>query len=76
MRLYTCDACRQGEHGSCDMVTPAPPGHYGGSMCKCKCRGNPDYMKCEHGNSQLEYCSQCHAQLEQQASAYVRKKTR
>lgn len=43
--LYTCQACKDGNHGECEGGHPAPEGNYGGSMCRCKCKGDPEYMQ-------------------------------
>jgi len=41
--LYLCAACQMNNHGHCEIGHPAPPGHYGGSLCQCGCRGNPKW---------------------------------
>jgi predicted Fe-S protein YdhL (DUF1289 family) len=42
--LYTCSACERGEHGKCELSTPpSPPGSFGGSICRCGCRGDADW---------------------------------
>ena len=33
--LYTCEACKRGEHKKCEKGNPAPPGYFGGSLCNC-----------------------------------------
>lgn len=41
--LYLCGACEKGNHGACELGHPAPPGVYGGSLCRCGCRGQADW---------------------------------
>lgn len=41
--LYLCRACEKGNHGACELGHPAPKGHYGGSLCRCGCRGQADW---------------------------------
>ena len=66
--LYTCSECKKGNHGKCAGSQNIKPGHFGGSMCQCKCGGNPLYVPfsrtCQHGIDEGEYCSQCHAKLQ------------
>jgi hypothetical protein len=38
--IYFCKACEDGNHGACELGHPSPPGTYGGSLCRCPCRGN------------------------------------
>jgi len=41
--LYLCSACQQNDHKNCERGHPAPPGVIGGSLCRCGCRGNPNW---------------------------------
>lgn len=46
--LYLCQACQRNDHAKCERGHPAPAGHYGGSLCRCGCKGNanwPDYKE-------------------------------
>jgi len=43
MRLYTCEACINGQHEKCELITRVEPGRWGGSKCKCPCEGNPNF---------------------------------
>lgn len=51
--LYLCTACQRGDHGNCDIGTPAPPGHYGGSKCRCNCGRNPHHNDPAHIQAEL-----------------------
>lgn len=58
----------QGDHGNCKRST-GKEGHYGGSLCTCRCFGNPNYkhpfvIECEHGVNIEDYCKSCHAEFE------------
>ena len=69
--LHVCSACQNGNHKDC-AGSVGEPGHYGGSMCTCKCKGDPDYrhpfaFECKHCNHVDNYCTQCHAELEVKA---------
>lgn len=39
MRIYTCQACLDGNHEKCEGIILPLPGHYGGSRCRCGCNG-------------------------------------
>ena len=41
--IYLCKACEDGRHGDCELGHPCPPGQYGGSLCRCPCKRNPEY---------------------------------
>ncbi len=54
VRLYLCEACRDSNHGACELGHPCPPGHYGGSLCRCPCRGKADWGTPEYNNRELQ----------------------
>lgn len=45
--LYLCEFCQRGDHKNCELGHPAPPGVYGGSRCRCGCRGDEHWNKPE-----------------------------
>jgi FtsZ-binding cell division protein ZapB len=51
--LYLCSACQEEKHGRCELGHPSPPGTYGGSLCKCPCRGNAQWNTPEYIQGQL-----------------------
>lgn len=51
--LYLCKACEEDRHGECDLCVPAPHGHFGGSLCRCPCRGNPKWNTPEFHEEEL-----------------------
>ena len=43
VRLYLCQACQNNNHKKCELGHSVPKGQFGGSLCKCGCRGNPKW---------------------------------
>jgi len=42
--LYYCQACEEGKHKKCELITPMQKGCIsGGRKCKCPCSGDPLY---------------------------------
>jgi len=56
--LYTCEACENGNHGACEQAHPAPKGQYGGRLCRCPCRGNPQWNTPEFHQEELQKITQ------------------
>jgi len=52
--LYYCQACENGNHGNCELGHPAPPGHFGGSKCRCPCSGDPLWNSPERIHKELQ----------------------
>lgn len=52
--IYYCKACEDGNHGACELGHPAPKGHYGGSLCRCPCRGDEKWGKPEFIEEELK----------------------
>jgi hypothetical protein len=51
--LYLCHACENGNHGACELGHPAPPGVFGGDLCRCPCRGQADWNTPERIDREL-----------------------
>ena len=44
VKIYTCQACTENKHKDCELSKSSyPPGSYGGSFCRCPCKGDPHF---------------------------------
>lgn len=41
--LTTCIPCLRGDHKHCVKSVSPPPGYFGGMICRCPCKGNPNW---------------------------------
>ena len=52
--LYLCEACGKGNHGACEIGHPVARGTFGGSICRCPCRGRADWGTPEYNERELQ----------------------
>lgn len=54
VKIYTCQACTENKHEKCERGKPSyPPGSYGGSFCRCPCKGNHHFNDPDAVHNQL-----------------------
>lgn len=53
-KVYLCDACARGDHGHCELGHAAPNGEYGGSICRCPCRGDAKWNIPKFNGNELQ----------------------
>ena len=52
--IHYCKSCEEGRHGDCSLSQPAPEGYFGGALCRCPCRGNPNWNTPEFIEAELK----------------------
>jgi hypothetical protein len=74
--LYYCQACEKDDHKHCELGTPAPKGHYGGSMCRCPCRRDPLWNDPERIHDELQAVINSLIDFEEQSESSMKKDKR